>query len=145
LLFQAERLAHEAPDPVPRHRTGRETLGHDEREARVVERTGEPVEVEAGGAYHLAALQRRGDRCGTEPLLAAQALSAPQPVVEARSERQTTPSRARPLARRARITARPPRVRMRTRKPCVRLRRTTEGWNVRFIGFSLAGDGETAH
>jgi hypothetical protein len=32
------------------------------------------------------------------------------------------------LARRARMTARPPRVRMRTRKPCVRLRRTLEGW-----------------
>jgi hypothetical protein len=31
------------------------------------------------------------------------------------------------LARRARITARPPRVRMRTRKPWVRLRRTFEG------------------
>jgi len=38
------------------------------------------------------------------------------------------PRRLRPLARRARITARPPRVFMRTRKPCVRLRRTTEGW-----------------
>ena len=96
--------------------------------------------MEAGGADHLAALQRRGDRCGTEPLLAAQSLSG------ARLERQTTPRRERPLARRARMTARPPRVRMRTRKPCVRLRRTTEGWNVRFMAFSLTADGgETAH
>jgi hypothetical protein len=38
-----------------------------------------------------------------------------------------TLSRARPFERRARITARPPRVRMRTRKPWVRLRRVTEG------------------
>ncbi len=36
--------------------------------------------------------------------------------------------RLRPLARRALITARPPRVFMRTRKPWVRLRRVTEGW-----------------
>ena len=55
---------------------------------------------------------------------------APQP----RAARQAsgkpadqTPSRVRPLARRARITARPPRVRMRTRNPCVRLRRTLDG------------------
>jgi len=38
-----------------------------------------------------------------------------------------TARRLRPLERRARITARPPRVFMRTRKPCVRLRRVTEG------------------
>jgi hypothetical protein len=42
-------------------------------------------------------------------------------------KRIQTPSRTRPFARRARMTARPPRVFMRTRKPCVRLRRTTEG------------------
>jgi len=48
------------------------------------------------------------------------------------------PSRARPFARRARITARPPRLRIRTRNPWVRLRRTTEGWNVRFIATILA-------
>lgn len=38
-----------------------------------------------------------------------------------------TPKRARPLARRARSTARPPRVRMRTRNPWVRFLRMTEG------------------
>src|SRR5690554_4926020 len=31
------------------------------------------------------------------------------------------------------MTARPPRVFMRTKKPWVRLRRVTEGWKVRFI------------
>lgn len=39
-----------------------------------------------------------------------------------------TDSRLRPLARRAFTTARPPRVLMRTRKPCVRARRVFEGW-----------------
>ena len=42
-------------------------------------------------------------------------------------------SRARPLARRAESTLRPPAVFIRARKPCVRLRLTTEGWKVRFM------------
>src|SRR5690606_19310031 len=45
-----------------------------------------------------------------------------------------TARRLRPLARRALMTARPPRVFIRTKKPWVRLRRVTEGWKVRFIG-----------
>src|SRR5690606_39131332 len=51
----------------------------------------------------------------------------------ARTAAQTTPRRLRPLARREFRTLRPPRVFMRTRKPCVRLRRVTEGWKVRFM------------
>jgi len=38
-----------------------------------------------------------------------------------------TASRTRPFARRARRTLRPPMLFIRARKPCVRLRRTTEG------------------
>ncbi len=41
--------------------------------------------------------------------------------------------RTRPLARRALITARPERVRIRSRKPWVRLRFNILGWKVRFI------------
>jgi hypothetical protein len=44
-----------------------------------------------------------------------------------------TARRLRPLARRAAITARPPRVFMRVKKPCVRARLTLEGWYVRFM------------
>src|SRR5690606_30638660 len=44
-----------------------------------------------------------------------------------------TARRLRPLARRARMTARPPRVFILTRKPWVRLRRVTDGWKVRFM------------
>ena len=44
-----------------------------------------------------------------------------------------TAKRLRPLARRALITARPPRVFMRTKKPWVRARRVLEGWYVRFM------------
>ena len=46
-------------------------------------------------------------------------------------------SRARPFARRAERTLRPPTLFIRARKPCVRLRLTTEGWNVRFMVVGL--------
>lgn len=59
-----------------------------------------------------------------EMRLAAKPCGARKP--EAR-ELQTA-RRARPLARRALMTARPPRVFMRSRKPCVRARRVFEGW-----------------
>jgi hypothetical protein len=42
-------------------------------------------------------------------------------------------SRARPLRRRAEIMLRPARVRIRRRKPWVRLRRRLLGWNVRLV------------
>lgn len=43
-------------------------------------------------------------------------------------------TRRRPLLRRRLSRARPARVRMRARKPCLRLRRRTFGWYVRFMG-----------
>lgn len=46
--------------------------------------------------------------------------------------------RSRPLARRLARIARPARVRIRARKPCLRARRRLLGWNVRFI-FELLG------
>ena len=49
------------------------------------------------------------------------------------TRRLQTAKRVRPLARRALITARPPRVFIRSRKPCVRARRVLEGWYVRFM------------
>jgi len=50
-----------------------------------------------------------------------------------RRETGQTESRARPLARRAASTLRPPTVCMRLRNPCFRARRSFEGWNVRFM------------
>jgi hypothetical protein len=50
----------------------------------------------------------------------------------------------RPLRRRAATMARPARVRIRRRKPCVRLRRRLLGWNVRLLTRKLpqlAGNG----
>lgn len=51
-----------------------------------------------------------------------------RPARQPEARRLQTAKRARPLARRALITARPPRVFMRSRKPCVRARRVLEGW-----------------
>jgi hypothetical protein len=47
-----------------------------------------------------------------------------------------TASRWRPLRRRAEMMARPARVRIRSRNPCVLWRRRLLGWNVRFTGKS---------
>jgi hypothetical protein len=47
--------------------------------------------------------------------------------------------RARPLARRALKTLRPPFVAMRARKPCTRLRFSSLGWKVLFIDQGLLG------
>jgi hypothetical protein len=56
----------------------------------------------------------------------------PEPAAAVEPEtfaaRGYNPSRRRPLARRLRSTARPPRVPLRTRKPCRRARRVLEGW-----------------
>ena len=49
----------------------------------------------------------------------------------------TLVKRLRPFERREFKTPRPPRVFMRTKKPWVRLRRITDGWNVRFMVFFL--------
>src|SRR4029077_19897823 len=48
---------------------------------------------------------------------------------------------ARPLPRRRRITARPPRVRIRMRNPCVLLRLRLFGWNVLFTHGLLEAPG----
>ena len=50
--------------------------------------------------------------------------------------------RLRPLSRRALMIARPERVRMRARKPCLRARRRLFGWKVRFTAGS-GHDGRT--
>jgi hypothetical protein len=58
-----------------------------------------------------------------------QPTSAIEPVTLARCRyRSYSPMRRRPRARRLRSTARPPRVRLRTRKPWRRARRVLDGW-----------------
>lgn len=64
-----------------------------------------------------------GSAAGTDQLLERPALANPPNQAD---------SRVRPLRRRALMIARPARVRMRARNPCLRARRRVFGWNVRF-------------
>jgi hypothetical protein len=95
------------------------------------------------------AFRRRGEQLEMRPVETPACLKqigkgrrAPKPVALVRADRRSrgqkgdgraecraqTASRTRPFARRARRTLRPPILFIRARKPCVRLRRTTEGW-----------------
>jgi len=61
--------------------------------------------------------------------LAAQPATRIEPETLARRRyNRYSPTRRRPRARRLRNTARPPRVRLRTRKPWRRARRVLDGW-----------------
>jgi hypothetical protein len=80
-----------------------------------------------GGPTHAYATPGRG----LEVLRAAHSQRSRQHV--GRSTKTQADRRARPLRRRAEIMARPARVRIRRRKPWVRLRRRLLGWNVRLL------------
>src|SRR6185436_11484234 len=83
--------------------------------------------------------------------LAEQALElafAPQPACRIQTEalfycrdNGYSPRRRRPRARRLRSTARPPRVRLRTRKPWRRARRVLDGWYVRLVAICQSEKG----
>jgi len=60
--------------------------------------------------------------------LAAQPATCIEPETLAGRYSRYSPTRRRPRARRLRNTARPPRVRLRTRKPWRRARRVLDGW-----------------
>ena len=70
-----------------------------------------------------AALIGKNSRIRMRPVEALRARKGEFPA----TAQAYTARRARPLARRARMTARPARVFMRTRKPCVLLRRVVDG------------------
>lgn len=100
-----------------------ETVAYD----GVPHSTADPI----GHLWMLSARPRAGEGDG-----AATAALAPSEG----NERLTLPdaidqalNRDRPRRRRARITARPPCVRMRRRKPCFFLRLRVFGWKVRFM------------
>jgi hypothetical protein len=84
----------------------------------------------------IASLQKKAvpGQVASRPLLqqAFEMRFLPQPASgiqpEALAARGYNPRRRRPLARRLRSTARPPRVPLRTRNPWRRARRVLEGW-----------------
>ena len=115
----AKHFPHQPLDPVAVHGTRSNLLADDDADTRALQ----PVRLHEHA-------EMAADRHG----LASERRLIPGPFQETRRSRQRRPvrgvqtlSRARPFARRARITARPPRVRIRTRKPWVRLRRVFDG------------------
>lgn len=124
-LTLAECFTPETSDAISFDRPSHQTLRNDQREPRITEGIDDAVKRKALRSQGAARLERCGYGSGAQPPVAPQTGGARQ-----------TASRARPFARRARITARPPRVRILTRKPWARLRRRREGWYVRFIGSS---------
>lgn len=115
----AEHFADQALEFAPVHGTRNEPLPDDYSKARP-NRAGSTKYLEMSSGGNRSSPQRCGKvRCFVEPQIAAK----PEP-----GRRLIHTLRLwRPFARRARITERPPRVFMRTRKPCVLLRRTTDG------------------
>jgi len=100
--------------PVAVYGTRKYTLGNNETEPGNTQRICHEKYVEPGALD--------GSPSGKQPGNVGRAKPLPTAVTLVQ-----TLKRARPLARRARSTARPPRVRMRTRKPWVRFLRITEG------------------
>lgn len=123
LLMSAKPLPQHAFCPASVDRAREDTLRNDETQPAETDGVGLEHDAETE-AFDGSRSKQGNDFPVAEPLLAAKAPAIAQ---------AQTPNRARPLARRARSTARPPRVRIRTRNPCVRFLRTTEGWKVRFI------------
>lgn len=119
LLAQPKSLAYEPLYPVTVDRPGSNLLADNYADSR-------PVQCVCPRKHAEMATDR--DRLPGER---SQELDPPQQTRRTWQCRRTrgaqTLNRARPLARRARSTLRPPRVRIRTRNPWVRLRRVFEG------------------
>lgn len=132
LLPVPEPLANQALGPVAIHRPAQESLRDNHRHSCDGQAIALDADRKPPGPTPVGAAKQDFDVAPAETLSAAKICRYNRFDTRGRAWLQT-PSRARPLARRARITARPPRVLMRTRKPWVLLRRTTEGWKVRFM------------
>lgn len=105
-LAQSKRLARKTADSIARHCLPDQTLRDDEGKPWVLKLVRQALQNEALGSRAAPRFEHLCDRLRPQPLV------WPQP-----GTRGQTPRRVRPFARRARITARPPRVRIRTRKP----------------------------
>jgi hypothetical protein len=114
-----EHLAHQSLCPVAIDRPRRDALGGDDADSGMSKPVGPRKYHEMTPHARSAFCQRLGElRPAREPRAARQAGVRPL---------NQTLRRARPFERRARMTARPLRVRMRERNPCVRARRTLDG------------------
>jgi len=115
-LMTTKPLTQHTLRAIAVHCARKDTLGNDKTQSTDADGVGLEHHAKTRLLDSSRSGQQRSDICRAKPLPATKALALAQ-----------TLKRARPLARRARSTARPPRVRMRTRNPCVRFLRTTEG------------------
>ena len=117
----AKYFARDAFTVIARYGARHHTFADYDAETRAGNPVGSGIHLEQPAVDPAFISEHRGERIGTvEPVRPGKRVDLARPG--------QTPRRARPLARRARTTARPPRVFMRTRNPCVRLRRVVDGW-----------------
>jgi hypothetical protein len=119
--FGTKYFTHEPLAEVSRYRPRDDAFADNDAEPGRRRAVGSCIDLEPLARYPAFECEYR--RIGVRPVEPARARKRKPACGESQ-----TPRRDRPLARRARITARPPRVFIRTRKPCVRLRRVPEGW-----------------
>ena len=123
LKVPAHQLAKPPLDTVSGHRRADSPADHKSYPGRltVMDPVGPDEQVTHDGRTASARAGAHGQR---------ELRAAAHPV---RGRQDQALSRARPLCLRAARTARPARVRMRSRKPCVLARRRLFGWNVRLL------------
>jgi hypothetical protein len=120
-LFQPKSLADAALDAIALDRPRGVLFRHEDAQPRSPGVAALEIEAVSGQiASHSLAQQAFELRFLPEPA------GGIEP--ETLAGRGYNPRRRRPLARRLRSTARPPRVPLRTRKPWRRARRVLEGW-----------------
>jgi hypothetical protein len=150
--LRAVRFLQAQHEVVALDRGPRFVESHAQQAAHPIAIDRERQRLAADDDARAADVTRRGHRDQLQELALAAASAAKQRLERARAREPvaaTSPehrrgtsvdqgaSRTRPFARRAESTLRPPTLFIRARKPCVRLRLTTEGWNVRFMMVGL--------
>jgi len=123
-LFESESFADTSLDAVTLDGSGGVPAGDQNPDTRLAFGAAPNIKKVASQAAPLAFTQQP-----LELRLAAQPATCIEPETLARCcYNRYSPTRRRPRARRLRNTARPPRVRLRTRKPWRRARRVLDGW-----------------
>jgi len=120
-MSQAKNFSNQPLDMVTSYVGTGCAARYDDSQARTASTVRHAMDSKVDTLPATSRLERSFERCGVRKPCRLGKLR-PAPAV-----RLQTASRARPLARRALMTARPLRVFMRTRKPWVRLRRVTDG------------------
>jgi hypothetical protein len=114
----AKRLTRHALEAIPVHRARRRPGAGNDPEPRLAQPVGSQIHPE---------MTLGARRPGRERFPVVIRTQQPRAARQLAGARDQTANLARPFARRARTTLRPPRVRIRTMKPCVRLRRVFDG------------------